>query len=190
MSKYSLSLSFITAVVVAMAVAPLGARSDDKPGPKPGPTDPQATPITWKEFVERCANPQTFPQQMPPTNITISCSDQVFKWVPIAAGEVALPSSRLVTQAVSSSKWVVPGAVREIPSAEKGAAACPRFKEVSETYQVHRTLSCEEILGQKGQPVMDPFEACVDYLNKGKGGDKQGIEIRDTGRMVDTCHKE
>lgn len=157
------------------------AFEQEKPGNK--------QPISFDEFRERCANPQHFIQQSPPTNIVISCRDEHTSWVNGASGEIPLESTRQITTQLNSSKWTVDGQARSVYAQGK-LGSCVRFKEVVETFTAERALTCDDINGGKGKGVINLEEFCVQLVNGAKGnkpGKPKGGDLRETGRVIDTC---
>src|SRR5207245_2602610 len=110
-----------------------------------------ARTISWDEFKERCANPDKFAGdiQREPRQIVIQCSDKQREFVAAAPGEVPLPAHREVVTQLFSDKFHVDAHPTEIELATKGGS-CFRFKEVEKTITIEKQLSCDEILGWKG----------------------------------------
>ncbi len=141
-----------------------------------------ARPISWDELQARCANPENFDIQRAPQSINIQCTDVHHEYVADAPGSVPLPESRLVTTAIFADKFYVNAEQKEVPVFTKGGS-CFRFKEVEKSLTIEKPMSCAEVLGLKGS--VDEY--CVSLLDAIKGSNPKLAEVRDTGRVIDTC---
>jgi hypothetical protein len=176
MSKIKFSSVMVAGFIVALTSASSFAGGD-----KPVPLVPTKA-ITWDEMRDRCAHPEQFDVQRAPQHIRLQCADSRIVWLASMPGEIALPSSRMVTSAVFSDKFFVESMQKDVQILSKNGS-CHRFKEVEETYIVERPMSCEEIMGIKG----DLGDFCASSLDAAKGTNPKVVDQRDTGRMIDTC---
>ncbi len=176
MSKHTLML------FVALSVLGASAMAGGKPGTGPGTPGVPGKPISWEELRARCENPERFDVQRAPQNIRIQCTDSHVTWVAAMPGEVFLPGNRRVTSGVFADKFFVDARQHEVPIFSKNGS-CHRFKEVEETMTIERPVTCADVLSMKG----DLGEFCQSVLDSTKGANPKLIDVRETGRMIDTC---
>ena len=131
---------------------------------------------------EACKDPAKYQNQIAPSNIQITCTDVQYNWQPSGNGSIQLDTKRFVTSALASDKYDVSASTREVNSG-KQVAACPRFKEVTETVNQAKSLTCADLLGFPGTAA-DYCVALVDDLRKNNPG---SVQFADTGRTVDAC---
>ena len=156
-------------------------RKPDFPGAA-GPGQPQAAVVAWEEFRERCAQPEKFDVQRAPQNIRVQCTDQRLTWMAAPATALTLPCERTVGGAVFSDKFYVANSERAFEMSAK-AGSCHRFQEVEERISIERPVSCEEVLGVKG----DVHEWCASVLDGVRMTNPKLIERHETNRVFDTC---
>ena len=172
MSKIHFVLASLTAMVSVAAFA--------------GPTQ---TPgknfnISWDEFTRRCANPDSFDNQREPRAITIQCTNTEHEFVADAPGAIDLAASRHVSTAVLSDKFTVSAMDKDYALGGKAAGSCQRYKEIEKTVTIQRgPLSCADVLAIKG----DISDYCAAALDSAKSSNPKTIDVRDTGRVIDTC---
>ena len=154
------------------------------PGPSGGPSSGVSTSISWEDLKERCLHPEQFDVQKAPQNIKIQCADTTVEFVPTLAGQVSLASTRTVVSAVLTDKFHVLAGTAVVPVASK-PGTCMKFKEVEKTLTVEKPLSCNELLGIKGELA----EYCASQLDHVKAANPKVIQVRDTGKVLDTCNK-
>lgn len=157
------------------------ARKPDVPGVA-GPGQPQAAVVAWDEFRERCAQPEKFDVQRAPQNIRVQCTDQRLTWMAAPATALTLPCERTVGGAVFSDKFYVANSERAFEISAK-AGSCHRFQEVEERISIERPVSCDEVLGVKG----DVHEWCASVLDGVRMTNPKLIERHETNRVYDTC---
>ena len=138
--------------------------------------------LSWDSFKDSCVHPAEFHAQRAPQAIKIVCKDLVHSWVPAEAGTVALGEDRAVTSEVFSDKYHVNSTVGVVGMAGK-TGACPRFKEVALTLGTERSVTCDDILGFKG----DLTAYCVSVLDSTKGANAKLENTEETGMTIDTC---
>jgi len=174
------------AAVLSLVVAGAVAQADSMPKPDPakpsGSGGPQAAAVAWDEFRERCAQPEKFDVQRAPQNIRVQCTDTRMNWIAAPASALTLPCERRVGGAVFSDKFYVANSERDFEVSAK-AGSCHRFQEVEETIAVERPVSCDEVLGVKG----DVHDWCSSVLEGVRMSNPKAIERRDTNRVFDTC---
>lgn len=177
---------FVFASFVAILISSASAMAN--PIHKPDPSKPagsgeaHAAAVAWDEFRERCAQPEKFDVQRAPQNIRVQCTDTRMNWVAAPASALTLPCERRVGGAVFSDKFYVANSERDFEVSAK-AGSCHRFQEVEETISVERPVSCDEVLGVKG----DVHDWCSSVLEGVRMSNPKAIERRDTNRVFDTC---
>jgi hypothetical protein len=177
--------SVVLVNILSLCAAGAALAGDTKPRPEPTHTGVPVSvgrPISWEELKDRCAHPEQFDVQRAPQNILLRCEDRRLIWQAAPSGEVALPGSRQVASGVFTDKFYVEAQRREVLVAGK-SGSCHRFKEVEETLVVERPLSCDEVLGIKG----DLTEFCASLTEATKGNNPKAVEWKDTQRVIDTC---
>ncbi|MCM2322758.1 MAG: hypothetical protein NDJ90_05815 [Oligoflexia bacterium] len=174
--KFFVSLSVVAALTIGIVSA------EDRKGPAPGGPIGVAQSVPWEEFKDRCLHWDQYEVQKAPQNIRIQCNDISVEFVPAAAGEVALSSARSVMATVLADKFYVATGAQNVPMVAR-AGSCLRFKEVEKNLVIERPLSCDEVVGMKG----DPSDFCQQSLDIAKSANPKLIQVRDTGRIIDTC---
>jgi hypothetical protein len=143
-------------------------------------------PISWDEFKYRCSDAKDKPQNMQgkPLNIHVVCTNIEREFIPGEPGSIPLDASRLVVATVHSDKFSVAEMNKAYqPAAGKGGGTCVRYKEVERTIQGQSNLSCDQILGMKG----DINDYCATNLDSLKGASPKLITTHETGNVRDTC---
>lgn len=181
-TKLFMILNLAVALGASIALAEAGKDAGKDSGKEGKPGGGTQAAISWEEMKERCQHPRNFPAQVAPENIKVQCSDSVFEYVPSSSGEIPLAGSRTVLSAVLSDKYYVSAGAAAVAVNAKGGS-CLRFKEVEKTVTIERPLSCDDVLNIKG----DVAEYCVGTLDSVKGGNPKLLQVRDTGRLIDTC---
>jgi len=138
--------------------------------------------ITFDQFKEACKNPDGFSRQIAPTNIQATCKDVQYKWALNTPGEIKLPNSRYVTTAMTSDKYSAK-AKTDLVKTDDQSAQCFRYKQIAETVQVSRALTCEAILAYPGTGV----EYCQEVADAIREENPAAIVVVDTGATLDFC---
>jgi hypothetical protein len=138
--------------------------------------------ISFDEIKTACKNPAAFHSQVAPTNIQLSCKDAQFKWVASVDGSLEMARERSITTALVSDKYEVEAATYkvQVPTQKVG---CTRFKQVLDTLETVRTLSCEEIVAIPGTSE----EFCTSTLDTLILANPAGVVSKDTGKIMDLC---
>lgn len=189
MSKLSLySVLNILLAITVMSPFALAESIDKDAGTIPEHTPP----LTWDQFKESCQFPDRFHNQVPPSNITVQCTDVRREYIPSAPGQIPpdlTQGSRRVFFKVFSNKYHVDADSSEIslpcgkPTGKNAGATCMRYKEVERTLTVEKKLSCDDILNIK----FSLGEYCASVLDGTKGSNPKAIDTRETGNVIDTC---
>lgn len=144
--------------------------------------EPGVRSLRFEEIREACTNPAKFHNQVAPTNIQIACRDVQTKWVPDTDGSKSMACGRNVTASVMSDKYTVNAITGHVPVSPL-VSACPRYKQVEESMETIRSVSCEELVAFTGSAI----DFCAGAANSVRSDNKEGIAIRDTGRVIDFC---
>ncbi|MDZ4662745.1 MAG: hypothetical protein SGJ18_14115 [Pseudomonadota bacterium] len=140
--------------------------------------------IGFDDMRAACLNPGQYHNQSAPANIQISCKDVQVKWLPDQEVSISMSGSRQITTAVQSDKYTVE-AVTEARAGAKQALACPRFKEVAETVETVRGVTCDELIAYKGGAT----DFCAGVLDLLRTSNAAAVNFADTGRSTDFCAK-
>jgi hypothetical protein len=172
----TLSLTFFAVYCLASAVFAAS--------PSQGQSSQEATltVMSFDDVRAACLNPSRFHNQTAPTNIQISCKDLQTKWIPDADGSLKMGCGRHITASLISDKYTTQSISGLVPMAQQ-VAACPRFKEVTETIEAVRAVSCQELIEFTGNAI----EFCAGAINSLKSVNPKAISVQDSGRIVDLC---
>lgn len=183
-------MSIFRNFVVMGAVAMIASSSALAGGGK-GEGQRPVKEVSWEEFVERCANPTKFDDvQVQPQNIFVTCKDRHLRWVEDKQkGEVPLPEFREVSTEVDSHKFHVAEEKGDRPVFSK-PGQCAMYREVEETLAITKNVSCQEIIGVGKNGKSSLVDFCAAALDTGKSVNKGMVEVRETGRMNNTCGKQ
>lgn len=173
-----MKLSFIITATITIMMFSVGTyASNAQKNTAGGP------PLTFDELKEACLNPAKFHNQIAPTNIQISCKDVQSKWIPDTEGNLSMGCGRNVTATIMSDKYMVDSVTA--PMATKAQVmTCPRFKQVYETVETMRALSCDDVKAITG-PATD---FCASAINSLRSLSPESITIMETGHKVDLCN--
>ncbi len=138
--------------------------------------------IGFDEVKAACLNPARFQNQVAPTNIQVSCRDVQLKWVPAGDATVALPTAHAVTTSVMSDKYHVAPVSATVDSAAQ-VVACAQYKQVSESLELVRSSSCDEMVAYTGSAT----DFCSSAAATMRANNASAIVIADTGRTVSMC---
>ncbi len=174
--KLVLSISLVIGVLVSQVNPAFSSTTSGDP------QSPAPALLSWEQFKESCLHPEQFHFQVPPSNIRIHCTDVQREYVALSPGQLPLPLKRKIISSVFSNKYNVIQNESISPITSKGGS-CQRFKEVEKTLNVERILTCEDVLGIKS----DLNDFCTSVLNAAKISNSKLMDVRDTGRVLDTC---
>lgn len=138
--------------------------------------------LSFDQLKLACKEPGRFQNQMKPSELKITCSDRVYRWVPAGTAPMTMPSKRTVFFKVSSDKYTVPGSQQEIAAPEL-QTECPMLKQVEETTSISKELTCEQIEAFEGTTA----DLCVSYIDELRKENASSVEIRETGSVVSFC---
>jgi hypothetical protein len=137
---------------------------------------------SFADIKEACQNPAKFHNQMAPTDIQISCRDVQLKWVPDTDGAVSMQTGHTVTASVISDKYSVSPMTAQVASSAQ-TVGCGRFKQVSESIDTVRGVTCAEIIAFNGGAI-DFCAAAAASLKQANG---KAVQVEDTGHTVNLC---
>ena len=138
--------------------------------------------VTFEDLKVACTNPARFHNQIAPTNIQVTCKDVQYKWVPDVDGSVSMTTSRLVTASVYADKYAAPPLTATLPSVPQ-VAACGQFKEVAETVETVRAVTCDELVAFNGTAA----DFCAGAVNSLRAANAESITVVPTGHTVSLC---
>ncbi len=137
--------------------------------------------ISFEDLKVACLHPEQFHNQKAPTSIQLSCRDVQVRWVPDQSSSVTAGTSRHITTSVQSDKYAVGSLTEALPTDGQGLA-CPRFKEIAETMETIRAVSCDDLVSFKGGAT----EYCLSVLDSVKKSNASA-QLVDTGNVMDFC---
>lgn len=138
--------------------------------------------LTFDQFRESCTDPDSFGHQRPPEKIRVLCKNVYTGWNPIEAGGVSLSASRVLTGELFSDKYHVSSTDYDVEVPEM-RAECPRFREVTETVTIERSMTCDQVMADE-RTLED---ICLDVINDGVGQNPDMVEVEPTGRVYSVC---
>jgi len=138
--------------------------------------------MTFEDLRAACLNPSQFHNQVAPSNIQISCNDVQFKWISDDVGALSMANGRYIKASLVSDKYTVDtvGATVDI---SPQVVACPNYRQVSETLETVRSISCDEIVAFVGSAT----DFCVGAINSMKAINPESIVVLDTGETLSLC---
>lgn len=166
-------------LVLLLAAFSISAMADDR---RQGNDYGSPGQLSFEDLKVACQNPAKFHAQVAPSNIQVTCSDVQHRWVPDADGAFEMANSRSVTTAVYSDKYTVAPQSSALVSSNQ-VASCPQFKEVAETIEVARAVTCDEIVSFNGTGI----DFCASAADAVRAANKGAIRMADTGRMISLC---
>ena len=180
MKNLILAFAFVTLVGPSAFASTHGKNNN---GQKPG--DTSTVDLSFEDLRAACLNPSRFHNQVAPKNIQISCRDIQSKWVPDTDGALSMISERQVTSAVQSDKYTSAAVTSGVPMSPQ-VVSCPKFKEVAETVESIRAVSCDELVAFTGTSI----DFCAGAINTLRAANPQAIASVETGRVIDPCTLE
>jgi hypothetical protein len=138
--------------------------------------------LGFDDVKSACQNPARFQNQVAPTNIQISCRDVQLKWITTDAGAFNLPTAHAVVTSVISDKYSVAPMAAGIDSAVQ-VMSCLQYKQVSETIELVRTSSCEELVAFTGSGT----DYCLSAASDMRAQNPSAIVTADTGKTSSLC---
>ena len=147
--------------------------------------------LKFDEIREACLNPARFHNQIAPTNIQVSCAEMRTKWVPMEVTAASkekqsarAPTARLVKSSLLSDKYAVDVAIEALPS-EDQVFACASFKEVKETVETARAVTCADLAAFKGTAT----DFCAKTTGSLRLANPGSVITQDLGRVMNLCGK-
>jgi hypothetical protein len=136
---------------------------------------------TFDQLKLACDDPGAFHFQLQPDNIRIACSSRETKWVPNGDGGLQLDCTRIVQGDLYSNKILVDKETYAV-AVPPNALTCPSFKEVEMLYSSQYGTNCDEL-----RAYSDLGQFCEERLTSDPNAIQELVQVRDTGRLVDTC---
>jgi hypothetical protein len=127
--------------------------------------------INFEQLKEACKNPAQFQNQNKPSSMKLDCKDRILFWMPAANGAAELKNSREVAYRVSSDKYGVPSAKKNIdyPSL---AVVCPQFQLFASDAQISKEITCADVENYEGTAI----DMCTQHLNDLRRDNSKVIE--------------
>lgn len=138
--------------------------------------------LGFDDIKAACLNPAKFQNQVAPTNIQVSCRDVQLKWVATDAGSFNLPTAHAIVTSVISDKYSVAPMAAGIDSAAQ-TMACLQYKQVSETIELVRASSCDELIAFTGTGT----DYCLSAALSMRAQNPAAIVTADTGKKSSMC---
>ena len=131
-----------------------------------------------------CKDPGSFHNQLPPTDIKVTCSDERFEWVPAGHDEATIHNRRTVgSRAMTSKPNIAAPQVFEKCDWPDTDFSCGGFKEVCKTVEMEFSVTCDEVLAMT---TLNKF--CQDkLLSETIASSEKILNIVDTGRVKKVC---
>jgi hypothetical protein len=137
---------------------------------------------SFEDIRAACKNPKQFHNQIAPTNIQVSCKDVRTRWVPDAGTAHSLETSHHVTLQVNSDKYTSNSECSNVAS-EAQTVGCPAYKQVIDTIETVRSVTCEEILAFPGTGV----EFCLNAVESLLRDNPDAVTVQATGATFTMC---
>lgn len=139
--------------------------------------------IRFEDVREACLNPANFHNQTAPANIQVSCRQVQTKWVEGASqGNAQAGVTHDLTSSLLSDKYVVDEATEAMPAAEQ-TMACPSYREVRETLETVRAVTCEELVAFQGTAT----EFCAATIDALRQANPAAVVETETGNVLNMC---
>ena len=148
--------------------------------------------LKFDEIREACMSPARFHNQTAPTNIQISCAEIRTKWVPMEFKDAnkqqqqsaRAQTVRLVMSSLLSDKYAVDVVTDRLPS-EDQVFPCAAFKEIKETVETARAVTCADLLSFKGSAT----DFCATTTGSLRQANASSVLTQDLGRVINMCSK-
>ena len=146
------------------------------------PTDVQV--LSFSDLRAACETPALFHNQTAPANIQVSCASKKTVWVldPLAVNVASAPITEQVTTSVQSDKYSVDAVIMDMPLGAE-ALACSSYKQVNQSIETLRAISCAEIVAYAD--TLNQF--CVETLRDLVAANPEALISEDTGRVFSQC---
>ncbi len=144
--------------------------------------DPQLMGLNFSDMKAACQTPARFHNQIAPTNIQLSCKNLVTRWVQDDSGSYTMPSTRQVTASLISDKYNVAPVTAPVQSAPQ-TSACPQFKQVQDTVETVRAISCTDVIAYEGSAI----DFCATTVDALVGANQNAVKSQDTGKKISLC---
>jgi hypothetical protein len=141
-----------------------------------------ANELTYQEFVDSCAEPARYGQQVPPTQIKLVCKNTAVGWQAIESGSIGLDESRTITGELFSNKFTV-GLQSFMLATPEFNVMCPRLREVSSAAEIEISLTCDQIVSDDRSVE----EQCQDNLDQAINENPDIVVQTPTGRVHSVC---
>jgi hypothetical protein len=131
-----------------------------------------------------CKDPGAFHNQLPPTDIKITCTDERYEWVPAGHDDATFHNRRTVSsRAVTSKPNVAAPMVAEKCDWPGTDMECGGVKEVCKTVEMEFSVTCDQILAME---TINKF-CQVSLLAETIATQEKIMAVKETGRTKKLC---
>lgn len=131
-----------------------------------------------------CKDPGAYHNQLPPSEIKITCFDERFEWTATDAQDSEFKNKRKVcSKAVANKPGISVPYVCTDCSHFPTPNSCMGYKEQCKTVEMTYAVTCDEVMAAESF-----FKFCFDKLNSEVAATEEKIlEVKDTGKTMTTC---
>jgi len=131
-----------------------------------------------------CKNPGAFHNQLPPTDIKITCEDERVEWVPAGHDEATIHNKRTVCSKGYTNKPNIKAPSVCEPCDWPGSDyECGGFKEVEKTVAMEFSVTCDEIMAME---TVNKF-CQLKMLSETLATKEEIMAVKETGRVKKVC---
>jgi len=133
-----------------------------------------------------CKDPGAFHNQLPPTDIKITCKDERYEWVPAGHDDATFHNRRTVSSsAVTSKPNVAAPMVAEKCDWPDTDMKCGGVKEVCKTVEMEFSVTCDEVLLMESVNKFCQLKLLAETVHNEKI-----LTVVETGRSKKLCGVE
>lgn len=133
-----------------------------------------------------CLNPSRWHNQIPPSEIKITCMDERIEWVRTTDGSGTFYNSRkMCTSAMINKPNIKAPKICEPCGWPDSPFKCEGFKETCSTVAMTYSVTCDQIISMK-----DILMFCLNAIDKEVAIDQEILDVKDTGRTKKICGVE
>ena len=131
-----------------------------------------------------CKNPGAFHNQLPPTDIKVTCGDERYEWVPASHDEATIHNRRTVSsRAVTSKPNVAAPMVAEKCDWPDTDFTCGGFKEVCKTVEMEFSVTCDEIMEMETLNKFCQAKLLAETIDSSE----KILNVVETGKAYNSC---
>lgn len=130
-----------------------------------------------------CTDPGRWHNQIPPTDIKITCKDERIEWVQTTDGSGTFHNSRkMCTTAITTKPNIKAPKVCTPCGWPDSPFKCTGFKETCSTVALTYSVTCEQILSMK-----DILTFCLNAVDKEVALNETILDVKETGKVKMIC---